>query len=107
VALFQTPVNHAAFLHNRLISVPSGGRLRRKRSTEFTPRAQPSGAGHRPQQHQRAHRRAGGDVDSGVDLSYNGGGPILLALSVAEGSTVEGSRQMLKSSLETTSHYME
>jgi hypothetical protein len=31
-------------------------------------------------------RRAGGDVDRGVDLSYNGGGSVLLALSLSEPS---------------------
>jgi hypothetical protein len=30
--------------------------------------------------------RAGGDVDRGVDLSYNGGGPVLFALSLSEPS---------------------
>ena len=42
------------------------------------------GTGHHPQQRRgRAHRRVGGDVDRGVDSSYNGGGLVLLALSLS------------------------
>ena len=49
----------------------------------------------------RSLSERGGDVDRGLDLSYNGGGSGLPALSITEGSPAEGPWQKASISAHT------